>query len=189
MRKAALLVVIFVGLASGLALAQCGCTEEATGRPPCYTAFWAGEEVRFKLVVPADYFFCCESCEAPLVTGWRVETLEGTIIYEETFAHAPKGHWYVMSWDQKDAWCIRGSPGFYKIIVQTISAGEFENHIHIGAAACCCGWCCCCPQPCSFPCGVSLCQPYVKVLPTTARSCAPCCTLSICAHVRIGCCP
>ena len=185
MRRAVLLVVVSVGLASGLALAQCGCTEEATGRPACYTAFRSGEEVRFKLVVPADYFFCCESCEAPLVTGWRVESLEGTIIYEETFTDAPKGHWYVMSWDHKDAWCIRVSPSFYKIVVQTTSAGEFENYIHIGAAP----WCCCYSQPRSCPCGVPLCQPYVRVLPPTARSCALCYALSIGVHMGINCCP
>ncbi len=188
MQKAALLVVIFVGLASGLALAQCGCTEEAIGRPSCYTAFWSGEEVRFKLVVPADYFFCCESCEAPLITGWRVETLEGTIIYEETFTHAPKGHWYVMSWDQNDACGIRVSAGFYKIVVETTLASEVENTIQIVAIPCCCSWSTCCPRLRSCPCGIPLCQPYVKML-WSEGSWSTWCSLSISMYVGVNCCP
>ena len=143
----------------------------------------------FKLVVPADYFFCCERCEAPLVTGWRVETLEGTIIYEEAFTHAPKGHWYVMSWDQKNTCGVKVSTGSYKVVLETTSASEVKDTIQIVAIPCCCSRCICYPRLRSYTCGVPLCQPYVKVLPTTARSCAPCCTLSICTHVSIGCCP
>ena len=188
MRKAALLVVIFAGLASGLALAQCGCTESAGDRPACHTTFWSGEEVRFKLVVPADYFFCCESCEAPLITGWRVETMEGAIVYQQTLSHAPKGHWYVMNWDQKDVWGMRVSAGFYKVIVETTSASEVENTIQIVAPPCCYSWCACYPRLHSCPCGISLCQPYVKLL-QSERSWRTWSSLSISVHIGVNCCP
>lgn len=187
MRKAALLAVIVVGLASGLA--PCGFTEQALAGPSCYTAFWPGEAVRFKLVVPAEYFLCGGGCETPLITGWRVETLEGTIVYEEPFAHAPKGHWYVMTWNQKDACRLRVPPGFYRVVVETAQAGGFEHPIYIGAATCCYRGCCGDPQPCFCPCGIPLCQPYIKVFPPTARGCASCCSLSIRVHVGINCCP
>ena len=76
MCRATLLAVVIVGAMGVLVAAQCDCAPQTpTERPSCYTAFWASEQVRFRLVVPGDYFFCCPDCEAPLVTGWRVETM------------------------------------------------------------------------------------------------------------------
>jgi len=175
MKRAALLAVVIVGLLGGLAAAQCDCAAGTdVERPPCYTAFWSGEQVRFKLVVPADYFFCCPDCETPLITGWRVEMLDGAILYEATF-DLPKGHWYVISWDQKDAWGSSVSEGYYKVVVATTSAGEFVNYIKV--TPCCWGWGgCCWPRLSSCPCGIVIGQPYVKIfrpdrcLPTR---CAP----------------
>jgi hypothetical protein len=55
-RKAALLTVIvmMVGLIGVMATAQCDCNPVPEGEgPSCYTAYWAGVDVEFKLVVPA----------------------------------------------------------------------------------------------------------------------------------------
>ena len=172
MKRIALLVGI-LGVFGILGAAQC-CPPPS--EPPCYTAFWQGEDVCFELVVPFWGWCCC--CPAPQVqvTGWRVVTTDGNMIYQETFATptAP-GKWV---WKQVDAQGKPVAPGFYKIVVSTTS-GEYENTVKIVAKPDCCT--CCFPFfffGCfglwSKPCGVSWCQPYVKLYrcPTCE---APCC--------------
>jgi len=187
-RRAVLLAVVIVGLTGGLAAAQCNCgawTE--TGGPSCYTPYWAGEEVTFKLVVPAEYFFCCPSCETPLITGWRVETMEGTIVYQKQFPDVPKGHYLKMAWDQKDSWYNRVPPGYYRIVVQTTSAGEFESYVQIVQRPCCWGWCgCCCPRLYSCYCCVPYGKPYVMIdrCETYAAAWG---AISISIKIRCGC--
>jgi hypothetical protein len=82
MKRIALLVGI-LGVFGILGAAQC-CPPPS--EPPCYTAFWQGEDVCFELIVPFWGWCCC--CPAPQVqvTGWRVVTMDGNVIYQETFA-------------------------------------------------------------------------------------------------------
>ena len=184
MRKVILLAIVMLALASGLAVAQCNCADPAFGEvPPCYTTFGWGQEVRFKLVAPLEYFLCCAVCETPLITGWRVETLDGVITYEEVL-RAPKGHYYEISWDQKDSWRNRIPCGYYRIVIET-TVGEYVNYIHVNPG--CWDWCgyCCASRLHGCPCGVMLCQPYVKFLPSTTQSWSPCCC-SVSVTVRLG---
>ncbi len=119
MKRTVLLAVVIVGLIGIVATAQCGCTPLLEGEgPTCYTTYWAGVDIAFKLVVPAEYFSQNPVPTTPLITGWRVETLEGTIVYQEQFPDVPKGHYLEMVWDQRDTWCNRVPPGYYRLVVQ-----------------------------------------------------------------------
>lgn len=189
MCRATLLAVVIVGAMGVLVAAQCDCTPQTpTEKPSCYTAFWAREQVRFRLVVPGDYFFCCPDCEAPLVTGWRVETMAGAIVYQKTFAEVPRGHWYIMGWNQRDTWGNAVSAGFYKLVVETTSAGEFDSYIQIVPSPCCWSFCGCCPQLPSYPCGIVVGQPYIKILQVERRWSARC-SVTLTAHFELDCCP
>lgn len=173
-----LVLAAVLGAFGILGMAQC-CPPPS--EPPCYTTFWQGEDVCFELVVPFWGWCCC--CPAPQVqvTGWRVVTMDGNVIYQETFATptAP-GKWV---WKQVDAQGRPVAPGFYKIVVSTTS-GEYENTVKIVAKPEC--QCCCFPffffGYCGFaskPCMVSWCTPYVKLYrcPTCEASC--CCGVTI----------
>jgi hypothetical protein len=189
MCKATLLAVVFVAAMGALATAQCAC-EQATPieKPSCYTAFWASELVRFRLVVPGDYFFCCPDCEAPLVTGWRVETMSGAIVYHESFVEVPRGHWYIMGWNQRDASGNAVSAGFYKLVVETTSTSEFESYIQIAPSSCCWGFFGCCPRLPSYPCGIAVGQPYIKII-QVERHWSARCSVVLSAHFGLDCCP
>lgn len=132
--------------------------------PCCYTSFWVGETVHFKLVVPWGFFCCCCGDEE-LVTGWRIETLDGTVVYQYTFPE-PVSPGTEIQWDQKDANGNQVAPGFYNIVVTT-TKGEYKTAIKIVEKDCCCWglW--------SRPCGASLCKPYIKVY-RCPPPCAPC---------------
>ncbi len=163
MRKFASLavVVLLVGLGGTVAAAQCGCSQPDT--PRCYTAYWAGTDVSFKLVVPAEYFSQCPMPETPLITGWRVERLDGTIVYQDQFPDVPKGFYLVMTWDQQDAQSNPVAPGFYRIIVQTTTAREFSNFVRVVAPPSLWSGCCCCPQLVSCACCPTFGSPYVQI--------------------------
>lgn len=184
MRRACMITLVVLALASGLVAGQCSCSDSVLGEaPPCYTTFRLGQEVRFKLVVPLDYFMCCPASDTPLITRWRVETMDGVIIYEEAL-RAAKGHWYEISWDQRDSCRQRIAGGYYRIAIQTTS-GEFFNYIQVGATHW--GWCdpCCVCRCCECPCPIPLCKPYVKFLPSHQQSWSPCgCTFSV--TLRMG---
>jgi len=193
MRKAALLTVIvmMVGLTGVMAAAQCDCNTVPEGEgPSCYTSYWAGVDVEFKLVVAAEYFWCCPTCATPLITGWRVETLDGTIVYQEQFPDVPKGHYLEMVWDQRDTWCNRVPPGYYRLVIQTTSAGEFENYVQIVPRPGYWGWCnCCCPQLYSCPCCPTFGDPYVQIARCMNYGTAWG-SISVTVHIGIGCgCP
>lgn len=160
-----------------LGLGQWSASCPPATEPSCYTTFWQGEDVCFELVVPWSFF--CWGCPGPQiqVTGWRVTTWDGNVVYQEIFsAPVPPGKWV---WKQVDA---SGNPveaGFYKIIVSTTS-GEYETTVKIVAKSDGCSSCCFFPfffWGCwgwtSKPCAPSWCSPYVKLYrcPTCAAPC------------------
>ena len=168
MKRTFLLAAVIVTLVGGLAAAQCNCTSTEAAGPCCYTAFWEGEEIHFKLIVPAEYFLYCSPCDTPLITGWWIETMDGIVVYQDMFPEVPKGHWLEMTWDQNDSGHYAVPGGYYKIVVHTTTAGEFTNYVQIFAKPCFC--CCCWQRLCSCPCGVPFGEPYVVIYPSERNS-------------------
>lgn len=162
--KKTLALVLGLGVLGVLAWGQGWCAPcNSAAEPSCYTAFWQGEDVCFELVVPSFFCWCC--CPKPEVTGWRVVSLDGNVLYQETFpSPVAPGKWV---WKQVDALGNPVPPGYYKIVVST-TTGEYENTVKIVAKPECQP--CCFPffffgcwGLCSKPCFFSWCQPYVKV--------------------------
>ncbi len=170
MKRALMVAVLVVGLAGVLATAHCGCFAPPVGDEPiCYTGYWQGVDVGFKLVVPAEFFFQCPTPETPLITGWRVEALDGTIIYQKQFPNVPKGHHHEIVWDQTDGHCNQVPLGIYRLVIQTTTAGEVNNYVKIQpwpAPMNCCT--CCCTRIDSCPCCISH-SPYIEIAPCTGR--------------------
>ena len=169
MKRALLLAVLVIGLMGVAATAQCTCFQAPVGdEPTCYTGYWLGVDVGFKLIVPGEYFSQCPVPETPFITGWRVEALDGTIIYQQQF-DMPKGHNYEMVWDQTDGHCNQVPVGIYRLVIQTTSAGEIKNYVKIqpwpGPANPCN---CCCPQIDTQPCCISH-SPYIEIARCTGR--------------------
>ncbi len=191
MRKAIVLAVLVVSLLGVGALAQCGCNQPpaatSNNGPACYTAVWMGEDVHFKLEVPAEYFFTSPTPPTPLITGWRVERMDGTVVYQDLFPDVPKGAWYEMVWNERDSHCNPVSPGFYRIVISTDSAGVYSTFVRLVAPPPCLIPCGVYPQlvscPCSAPCGV----PYVHVLPQKVEHAAL--SVSISISINCGGCP
>lgn len=164
-------------LAFGETCAPCA---SAATEPPCYTAFWQGEDICFELVVPWN-FFCCYCCTTSVqILGWRVTTLAGNVVYQETFPSPVAPSKWV--WKQMDVNGKPVEPGYYKIIIST-TTGEYGSTVKIVAKPEC-QPCCCFPffffncfGLISKPCVFSWCAPYVKVYhcPTCGTSCfGPC---------------
>ena len=66
---------------SALVWADSGCGCEPTGQPPCYETFRSNEIIAFSLTVPVGYFTCQGATETPLITSWRVETQDLSLIH------------------------------------------------------------------------------------------------------------
>lgn len=154
--------------------------------PCCYTSFWMGDTVCFKLVVPFSLFCCC--CEEKeLVTGWRIETMDGMVVYEYAFAD-PVSPGYEIQWDQKDMAGQQVAAGFYNIVVTT-TKDEYKTTIKIEEKDPCC-W----KVLRSRPCGVSWCKPYIKVYrcPSCCLPKPSCCfpfpCTNCCISLFFGCC-
>lgn len=187
MRRAIVLAVLVIGVIGVGALAQCGCAQPPavnTDEPACYTAYWIGEEIRFKLSVPAEYFFTFPAPPTPLITGWRVEMLDGTVVFQELFPDVPKGAWYEMVWNQHDLSCGLVPPGYYRIVVSTDSAGVYSAVVKLVSPPLCLTPCGVYPHlascPCPTPCG----KPYIKFLPQGASASAG---ISISIHINCSC--
>ncbi|RLE36733.1 hypothetical protein DRJ12_04140 [Candidatus Acetothermia bacterium] len=191
MKKALILAVLVVGFLGVAGMAQCGCSQPpvpppAPNSPTCYTAYWAGEEIHFKLHVPAEYFFTSPTPPTPLITGWRVEMLDGTVVYQDLFPDAAKGAWYEMVWNQRDMSCSLVPAGFYRIVVSTDSAGVYTAMVRIVPLPPCLAPCGFYPRlvspSCTAPCGT----PYIQFLPqerTTGIS------ITITVPLNCGSCP
>jgi hypothetical protein len=161
---------------SGVALAQCGCEPEpVVGDPECYAGFYVGNPILFKLVVPADFFMECPGCPVPAIIGWRVETADGTVVFEQSYIE-PKGHYHEMTWTQHDTWGNPVPTGYYKLVIATDSAGEVAHFVNIQqrpclAWPCWCGCWGCCPILESVPCCVPYGMIYLSILngPTASQ--------------------
>ena len=192
MKRALLLVVLVVGLIGVVAAAQCGCDTPSVGdEPTCYTGYWLGVDVGFKLVVPGEYFSQCPIPQTPFITGWRVETVDGMVIYQQQFPDMPKGHNFEMLWDQTDGYCNQVPIGIYRLVIQTTTAGEFKNYVKIqpwpSPSNWCNCWCnCCCMQIDTQPCCISH-NPYIQIARCTGRPYVWG-SISIRIHVDLGAC-
>lgn len=178
MKRALLSTLAVVLVGGGLAVAQCcpppPCCPPPLPEPPCYTTFWVGEPILVELVVPWS-IFCCAPCQpAMMITGWTVEAFGGGVVYQYAYP-APVGAGTQIVWDQKSLTGTQVAPGFYKItVVTTSTAVSVHLKIEEKRADCCFFLC----LPLSKPCGISLCDPYLKVsrAPDCPACVAPCCS-------------
>jgi len=146
-------LVVGIGLS---AWADCGCAP--AGDPACYTTFRVNQTIQFTVIVSLDFFTAHATTETPLITGWRVEKLDGTVVRRVVFDW-PVGLVRPLEWrlvDDAGAWV---GEGFYRIVVETTSAGEVQNTVRLVACYTppACGTCLCsCSDrvpPCSRVCG------------------------------------
>lgn len=178
MRRAGLGVLVLVGLMALAASAQTGCGCGPVTEHACYTTFRSNEIVEFSLTVPVEYFWVYDTGVVPLITGWWVETPAGTIVKQVTFIE-PRGHNVSFLWDLSTDGGGTVEPGFYRIVMTTMSTGPTFADIEI--VSCCCSPCwSCCWTPC-------LCQPAIYCPPmygelrlklSSART-RNCCTFSV----------
>ena len=182
-RALALMGVVLVLGAVGMA--QCCPPPPPPKEPPCYTTFWVGEGVYFKVDQFWSIFCCCCCGPQDLVVGWRIEAFTGGVVYTVTLP-APAHLGTEFLWKGTDALGNPVAPGFYKIVV-TLSSGKIvDTHVKLVAQTSgCCNPC----LPISIPCLTPLCGPYIKVW--RAPCTTPCVTPSGCCLpflFFLGCC-
>ncbi|MCX6093223.1 MAG: hypothetical protein NTY63_00130 [Candidatus Bipolaricaulota bacterium] len=131
-----MVAVLLVGVGLS-AWADCGCAP--AGDPTCYTAFVMNRTIEFSVTVPLDYFVAHATTETPFLTGWRIETLAGVVVRRVTFDF-PLGLVTVLEWNLDDDAGARVADGFYRLIVETTSAGEITDTIRLIS---CCNPCGC----------------------------------------------
>ncbi|MDD5264157.1 MAG: hypothetical protein PHU43_04880 [Candidatus Bipolaricaulis sp.] len=146
----ALLVVVFGLSASG----DCGCP--SAREPVCYTVFRQNQTIVLSVTVPVDFFLAHGTTETPLITGWRVERLDGSVVRRVTFV-CPIGWPTPFEWGLDDDAGARVSEGVYRIIVETSSAGELTNYARL--IPCCAPLPCGCSGSCGYPDRVAPCRP------------------------------
>jgi hypothetical protein len=140
-------LVAFLVFGSGMAaFGDCGCAP--AGNPSCYSTFSPGWTVEFTLKVPVDYFAAHATTETPFVTGWRVETLDGALVHRVTFGF-PLGTVTRFEWRLTDDVGGRVAAGFYRIVVETTSAGDIASTVLV--ASCC--------NPCGCTGRIPACRP------------------------------
>lgn len=169
------LLLVGIGLS---AWGDCGCTP--AGSPVCYTLFRVNQTIEFTLTVPVDYFVAHATEETPFITGWRVETLDGVLVRRMTFDF-PHGLLTVMEWTLEDDGGVRVNDGFYRVIVETTSAGEISNTVQLIP---CCG-------ACAYSCRSPVCRPacgeaYLILRVGESRSCCCGCGLSLFGSWNFG---
>ncbi|MGY4706995.1 hypothetical protein ACVNPS_04485 [Candidatus Bipolaricaulota sp. J31] len=168
---AAMLAVVMGSLGYGFGDSCCPPPDE----PCCYTSFWMGDPVCFKLVVPFSFFCCCGDKE--LIVSWRIEALDGTLVYQHTYT-TPISPGTEIRWDQVDMAGQQVPAGFYNIVITT-TEDEYRTAIKIVEKSPCC-W----TILRSKPCGISFCKPYIKVY-----KCPSCCEPACCLPLPcLGCC-
>jgi len=164
--------------------AQCGCWESE--EPLCYMTFQSNETIEFKLVAPVDYFICHNTTVSPGIWGWRVETLDGTVVRTVTYSDGPKSRLLVMEWDLYDDAGYLVDPGYYRIVVASTD-GDVSYPVRI-LERCrpCCGCFCWWYEPvvCHVPC----CVPYGGLyLSLAVGETRPCFGLTIRFEFRFEC--
>ncbi len=157
--KRMLAVAALVAMLGAVAVAQCCPPPPPPAEPPCYTTFWVGEEVYFKVEQFWSIFCCCCGGQ-DLVVGWQVQVFgTGQVIYTVTLP-APVALDTEFVWKGTDALGNVVAPGFYKIVVSLSSGKTVEGHVKLVARSTgCCAPC----LPVSVPCWPSLCGPYLKI--------------------------
>jgi len=126
-----------------------------------------------ELVIPWGLFCCCCCGTTTMITGWSVEAFGGGVVYQYTYP-APVSADTQIVWDQKDLAGVQVAPGFYTITVTTTDK-VVQTYVKIDEKQSdCCFFLC---TPLSRPCGISLCDPYLKVsrAPTCTTCGDPCC--------------
>lgn len=127
--------------------------------PPCYTTFWVGEEIHFKVEYFWSFFCCCPCPDRAPLAGWRVEAFGGGVVYQVTFP-TPMDPATVLIWKQVDMADAPVAPGYYKLVVLLATGKTVETHIKITPQPTCCFFLC---GPVSIPCLTPMCGPYLKV--------------------------
>jgi len=151
--------------------AQCSC--EDSQAPFCYMTFQSNETIEFTLIAPVDYFLCHNTTVSPGIWGWRVETLDGTVVRTVTYSDGPKSRLLVMEWDLCDDACYLVDPGYYNIIVMSTD-GDVSYPIRIlercrPCCGCFCWWAA--PAVCDVPCRIPYGELYLTLAVGETRSC------------------
>jgi len=171
-------LVLSVGLS---AWADCGCAP--AGDPACYTTFRMSQAIEFRMTVPVEFFYAHATTETPLITGWRVETLDGAVVRRVVLSY-PVGPVTVFEWKLDDGAGARVAEGFYRIVVETTSAGDVSNTVLLfGCCSPCYNLCCCTARP---PVCRPLCGDAYLVL-NAGDALRPCCGFTITISGSLSC--
>ncbi|GEM_PF-4192250 len=135
MNRGLLLSAVLVLAVGGWAWGQCGCPPVDVDAPECYVSFQQCQkiEVGLRTHTPFSFLFICSPCcrpAGPQVHSWRVENLDGQLIYGETLRDSVRADSFSAVWDQRDGDGKYVSPGYYAVIVDT-DEGEFVKHLRI----------------------------------------------------------
>ncbi len=164
--------------------AQCDCGEPQA--PLCYTTFQSNQTIAFKLIAPVDYFVCHNTNVSPGIWGWRVETLDGTVVRTVTYPDGPKSRLLVMEWDLYDAAGFLVNPGYYNIVVMSTDGDvSYPVRIHDRCHAFCSCACWCGPVVCDVPCPIPYGELYLSLAVGRTRLCG---ALVISLEFQIECC-
>lgn len=145
------------------------CCPPPAPEPPCYEGFWLGESILIQVVIPQGRLCCCEVTTK--ITGWRVEAFGGGVVYEHVYP-SPVSAGTSIVWNQRASGGGQVGEGFYRIVVGTTDKGDVQTYIKLVDRANCRSLLCSRP---SKPCGIPICNPYLKLSPAPVPPCTPCC--------------
>ena len=170
MKAVGWITLLLVAAVSVGGWAQCDCGEPEA---PFYCAtFRSNETIQFRLVAPIDYFMCHNTTVSPGIWGWRVETVDGTIVRTVTYSNGPRSRLLAMEWDLYDDAGYLVDPGYYNLVVMSTD-GDVSYPVRI-LERCrpCCGCCCCCwsAPACAVPCRIPFGEMYLTLAVGEARS-------------------
>lgn len=172
MRSVGVVAVLLVISVSMVGWAQCGC--EAPEEPNCYQSFKTTETIEFSLIAPIDWFELHGKTQSPRLFGWRVETLDGTVVRTIVYPDGPRSRLTIMEWDLADESGYIVPAGYYQIVVMTTEA-DVSYQVRIVEAcrswnSCFCG--CYVPATCcDNPCCISFGELYLRLGVGETRSC------------------